>query len=54
MEVIYQKLIKDGFKEEWMTGEWEKDKRRFIREQENLNDLNVEFNIEDLYDYNRE
>lgn len=54
MEAIYRKLIKDGFKEDWMTGEWEKDKKRFIREQENLNNLDVEFNIEDLYDNNWE
>jgi len=50
MKAIYQKLIKDGFKEEWMTGEWEKDKERFVREQEQLNN----FTIEDEYDYNWE
>lgn len=48
MEAIYRKLIKDGFKEDWMTGDWEKDKKRFIREQEQLNN----FTIEDYYDDN--
>lgn len=50
MEEIYHSLLKNGFKEDWMTGEWEQDKRRFIREQENLNNISVEFNIEEIFD----
>ena len=50
MEEIYHSLLKNGFKEDWMTGDWEQDKERFIREQENLNKLSVEFNIEDIFD----
>lgn len=52
MEEIYRSLIKNGFKEDWMVGEWEKDKRRFIREQEQLNNIDVKFTIEDIYDNN--
>ena len=50
MKEIYLSLLKNGFKEDWMTGDWEKDKKRFIREQENLNKLSVEFNIEEIFD----
>jgi len=50
MEQNYRKLyesLSEEHLEDWMTGDWLTDKKRFMREQETLNNILIEYTIVD-------